>query len=304
MVQLSAIARVIVSVVVIGAALAACHPSPAASGSAPADDSLPAGWTDPFEPFRIAGNLYYVGAKNVASYLFVTPAGDILLDSGTPKMTPMIRGNIEKLGFKAADIKILLDSHAHFDHVGGHAALRQASGAQVMVMRGDAEAVAAGVDRSPLAGAGWAAVAVDRVLDDGATVTLGDTTLTAIAAPGHTPGCTVWTTQIAEGDQHYAAVFYGCSRPNDGVALLHNPRFPTLIDDTFATLRRMRTLTPDIVLTMHPEEVFAGKLDALRAGTRPHPLADRAAWPKLLDEVEADFTGMVERARAADASTK
>lgn len=296
MIQLSVIARYLL----VGAALAACHASPSPAG----DDALPAGWTDPFEPFRIAGNLYYVGARNVASYLFVTPQGDILLDSGTPRMTPMIRGNIAKLGFKVADIKILLDSHAHFDHVGGHAAVKQASGAQVMVMRGDAEAVAAGVDRSPLAGAGWAPVAVDRVLDDGATVTLGDTTLTAVAAPGHTPGCTVWTTQIAEGDRRYAVVFYGCARPNDGVALLHNPRFPTLIDDTFATLRRMRTLAPDIVLTMHPEDVFAGKLDALRAGTRPHPLDDRAAWPKLLDEVEADFTGMVERARAADASTK
>jgi len=285
----------------LSAALAACHPSPAPASR---DDSLPTGWTDPFEPFRIAGQLYYVGAKNVASYLFVTPQGDILLDTGTPAMTPMIRGNIEKLGFALGDIKILVCSHAHFDHVGGLAALKRATGAQVMVMRGDADAVAAGVDRSPLGAAGWEPVAVDRVLDDGATVAIGDTTLTVIAAPGHTPGCTVWTTRIHEPDKDYAVVFHGCARPNDGVALLHNARFPHLVDETRATFQRMRTLKPDIVLTMHPEDVFAGKLDRLRAAARPHPLDDPAAWPKLLDETEAEFNAMVQREQADAAASK
>jgi len=307
-IRLLAVVPLISLITLIVVSLGACHRRPAPTGppptAAPPHDSLPAGWTAPSEPFRIAGNLYYVGSKNVASYLFTTPEGHILLDSGTAEMTPMVRRDIEKLGFAPAEIKVLLDSHAHFDHVGGHAALKRASGARVMVMRADAEAVASGVDRSPLGGDGWQPVAVDRVLDDGDTVTLGGTTLQAIAAPGHTPGCTVWTTRIHEPDKDYTVVFYGCARPNNGVPLLHNPRFPHLVDDTLATFRRMRTLSPDIVLTMHPEHLLAGTIDRIRAGARPHPLDDPGAWPKLLDETEAEFTALVERERAAAGTAK
>jgi metallo-beta-lactamase class B len=259
-------------------------------------------WSAPVQPFRVVGNIYYVGAKNIASYLLTSADGHVLIDSGTREMAAVVRRNIEQLGFQLRDVKILLNSHAHYDHVQSHAAIKRMTGARVLVMHEDAEAVRTGVDLSPLGDEGWEPVTVDGELRDDETVTLGDTTLRAILAPGHTPGCTVWTTTAREADTSYAVVLYGCARPNNDVQLIGNPRFPRLVEQTQDTFRRMRTLTPDIVLTMHPEEQFAGKLAPLRAGTRPHPLADPAAWPALLDQHEADFAARLAAARRQPAS--
>jgi metallo-beta-lactamase class B len=266
--------------------LVACRETRPAPSS---NDVIHGEWSAPVEPFRVVGNIYYVGAKNIASYLITSDAGHILLDTGTKEMVPVVTNNITKLGFAVKDVKVILANHAHYDHVGGHAALKRATGARVLVMAEDARAVAAGVDMSPLGDEGWEPVIVDAKLRDGETVTVGDSSLVAILAPGHTPGCTVWTTTTREQDRAYSVVFYGCSRPNNSVQLAGNKRFPDLIDQTRATFRRMRTLTPDIYLTMHPEEQFAGKLERMRANVRPHPLDDPPAWPKLLDEVERDF---------------
>jgi metallo-beta-lactamase class B len=135
------------------------------------------------------------------------------------------------------------------------------------------------------------------VLEDGETVSLGGTTLEAIWAPGHTPGCTVWSMRAPEADKTYAVVFYGCVRPNDSVQLIGNPKFPHLVEETTRTFQRMRGLAPDIYLTMHPEELFAGKLDRIRSGARPHPLDNPSAWTKLLDEVESDFAERLRNAQ-------
>ena len=238
-------------------------------------------WSAPVEPFQIADNIYYVGAQNIASYLITTSAGHVLIDTGTREMVPGVRASIAKLGFDLRDVKILLCTHAHFDHVGGHEAIQQASGAHVMVLRGDAGAAADGVDRSPLAGEGWAPVRVDRVLDDGDRVELGGTTLEAVAAPGHTPGCTVWLTHATPSGRSVA--IYGCARPNDGVQLIGNPRFPHLVDDTRATFARLRTLAPELALITHPDDP--------RELLHPHP------WSALLDEDEAEFDAALARAR-------
>jgi glyoxylase-like metal-dependent hydrolase (beta-lactamase superfamily II) len=246
-------------------------------------------WSAPVAPFRVIGNVYYVGARNIASYLIATPAGHILLDSGTREMTPQVRASIEKLGFQLGDVKILLSGHAHYDHVQGHAALRAASGAQVMALGDDATALATGVDRSPLGDEGWEPVPVARVLRDGDTVTLGGTTLRATWAPGHTPGCTVWSVRTVEAGQPHTVAFFACAGPNRDVQLVGNPRFPHLVDDTLRGLERLRALTPDVVLLMHPEEQFASK----------QPLVDAGAWKRILDEVEADVKARAARERAA-----
>jgi metallo-beta-lactamase class B len=267
-----------------------------ACGSRPVPNAeLHGPWSAPAEPFRIVGNIYYVGARNIAAYLITTPEGHILIDTGTREMEAVIRDNIARLGFSLADVEIVLCSHAHFDHVQGHAAVVRASKARVFVMREDAEAVRMGVDRSPLGDEGWEPVAVDRELADDDDVILGGTTLHAIRAPGHTPGCTVWTTTAHEPDRDYQVVFYGCMRPNTGVKLIGNSRFPNLVEETRQTFRRMRELTPDIYLTMHPEDLFAGKYDQLVRGVRPHPLASPTAWKTLLDEAEAEFEELVQR---------
>ena len=258
-------------------------------------------YSQPEEPFRLIGNIYYVGAKNIASYLITTPQGHILVDTGTTEMTPVITANVQKLGFTLRDIKIMLSSHAHFDHIGGHAAMKKATGARVMAMRLDAEALEAGMDKSPLGDEGWPPVKVDRVLTDGETVTLGGTTLHAVWAPGHTPGCTVWTTSVADAGKNYAVAIFGCGGPNAGVKLVGNQRFPRLVDETLATFRKLKMLEPDIYVTGHPQMLFAGKINRMKAGERPHPLLDPGAqaWTKMLDDAETNFMKRVQAERAA-----
>ena len=154
------------------------------------------GQTDPLrgdgsravEPFRIIGNIYYVGGEGISSHLIVTPAGLILLDTGTLQMLPGLRASIQKLGRKLTDVKIILSSHAHWDHVEGHAAMQDLTGANVMAVGEDAAAIAAGVDNSALGAEGWKPTKVDRVLKDGDTVALGGVTMTAHLTPGHTKG--------------------------------------------------------------------------------------------------------------------
>src|SRR5881396_1454880 len=226
------------------------------------------------EPFRIVGNIHYVGARNIASYLITTPEGHIMIDTGTKEMHTVIRANVEKLGFKLQDVKILLSGHAHFDHVQGHAAMKKATGARVMALGEDAAALASGKDLSPLGDEGWEPVAMDRVLKDGDTVTLGGTTLRAVWAPGHTPGCTVWTTMVQEGGKPYSVAFYACGGPNGGVKLVGTSIFPNLVEDTRRSFRRLKALKPDIYLTMHPQNLFAGKVERIKAGQVPHPLYD------------------------------
>ena len=255
-------------------------------------------YSQPEDAFRLVGNIYYVGAKNIASYLITTPQGHISVDTGTSEMTPVITANVQKLGFKLQDIKIMLSSHAHFDHVGGHAAMQRATKARVMAIRQDADALQAGKDLSPLGDEGWGPVKVGRVLKDGDTVTLGGTTLKAVWAPGHTPGCTVWTTNVPDAGRTYSVALFGCGGPNAGVKVVDNPRFPTLADDALGTIRKLKTLKPDIYVTGHPQALFMGKIARLKAGERPHSLDDPAAWTKMLDEAEANFIKRVQAERA------
>ncbi len=261
-------------------------------------------YSQPEDAFRLVGNIYYVGAKNIASYLITTPQGHILVDTGTTEMTPVIKANVEKLGFKLTDIKIMLSSHAHFDHIGGHAAMTKLTGAKVMAIKQDADALEAGKDLSPLGDEGWMPVKIDRVLKDGDTVKLGGTTMRAVWAPGHTPGCTVWTTEVTEAGKNYNVAIFGCGGPNGGVKLVGNPKFPTLVDDTMATFRKLKMLKPDIYVSGHPQMLFAGKIERMKNNERPHPLLDPGAqaWTKMLDDAETNFRKRVDQERAQSSS--
>lgn len=261
-------------------------------------------YSEAVEPFRIVGNIHYVGAKNIASYLLTTPQGHIMIDTGTREMGPVIRTNVEKLGFKLKDVKILLSGHAHFDHVQGHAAMKQATGARVMALGDDAAALASGTDRSPLNDEGWEPVKVDRVLKDGDTVTLGGTTLRAVWAPGHTPGCTVWTTRVEDAGKPYSVAFYACGGPNAGVRLVGNSRFPHLVEETLGSFGRLKQLKPDIYLTMHPQSLFAGKVERIRARELPHPLYDPAGWTKMIADAEANFLKRVKEDQTTTAAAR
>lgn len=257
----------------------------------------------PAEPFTIVGNLHYVGAANIASYLFTTPEGHLLIDTGTTQMEKVVRENIEKLGFKLTDIKIILSSHAHFDHIAGHAAMQKATGARVMAIGDDARALELGRDLSPVETIGWEPVKVERVLKDGDVVALGGTTLRAVWTPGHTPGCTTWVTTIQDGGRSYSVVILGSIGPNPGPPMVGNPKHPTLAEDTLGTIRKLRALNPDIQLGGHPQAAFTGKIDAMKRGTRPHPLLQEpGAWSKMLDTQQANFTKRIEADRAKAAA--
>ena len=255
-------------------------------------------YSQPVQPFRIAGNIYYVGALNIASYLIVTPQGHILIDTGMTGMHDGIVSSVEQLGYKVTDIRILLASHAHFDHIEGHALMQRRTGAQVMAMTGDAEALESGHDTSALGAIGWEPVEVSRRLHDGDTVTLGGTTLRAIHAPGHTQGATIWMTTVEDDGSRYNVAFLTTTTPNAEVPL-DNPRHKNVVADTRNTFRKLKAeREPDIVLVGHPQAMFAPLIDRLRTGERPHPLRNGPeAWTRQLALAEAAFERRVAQRR-------
>lgn len=256
-------------------------------------------YSQPVAPFRIVGDIYYVGALNIASYLIATPQGHILIDSGMTEMHDAITSGVERLGYAVSDIRILLASHAHFDHIEGHALMQRRTGAQVMAMTGDAEALESGHDTSALGAVGWEPTPVSRRLKDGDTITLGGTTLRAIHAPGHTPGATIWRTTVEDDGRRYDVAFFTTTTPNPGVPLFDNPRHANVIDDTRKTFQKLKAeREPDIVLVGHPQAMFARTMERMRSGERPHPLLNGAdAWTRQLAAAEADFERRVAQER-------
>jgi metallo-beta-lactamase class B len=256
-------------------------------------------YSAPVEPFRIVGNIHYVGGANIASYLITTAQGHILIDTGMKEMHDVIKNSVTKLGFKTADIKIMLSSHAHFDHIEGHALMKKLTGAQVMAMVGDAQALEAGKDNSALGAIGWEPVKVDRVLKHGDTVSLGGTTLRALHTPGHTQGATTWITTVQDKGRTYTVGFLGGTTPNGGVPLFDNPRHKNVIEDTQRTFKTLRAeKVPDIYLVGHPQAMFAGKVERIKAGETPHPLLNGDAWTKQIVDGEAGFEKRVAEERA------
>jgi metallo-beta-lactamase class B len=214
-----------------------------------------ADWTEPFPPFKIAGNLYYVGSKGLANYLITSPQGHILINSDLEANVPMIKDSIEKLGFKFTDVKVLLISHAHWDHDAGSAMIKRMTGAQYMVMDADVPVVESGgkddfnygKDASTL----YPATKVDRVLHDGDKVALGGTTLVAHLTPGHTKGCTTWTMTVEEGGRRYNVVIVGSPNVNAGYKLVGNSAYPQIAEDYDRGFRALRSLPCDIFLGAH-----------------------------------------------------
>ena len=191
-----------------------------AASALPVAAQVDSTWTQPFPPFHIAGNLYYVGTRALASYLVTTPNGLILINSDLEQNVPQIKASIEQLGFTFSDVKILLISHAHFDHDAGSARIKALTGAKYMVMDADVPVVESGgkldFQYGTSASSLYPPTTVDRVLHDGDQVTLGDATLVAHLTPGHTKGCTTWTMKVTEGAKTYDVVIVGSPNVNPG----------------------------------------------------------------------------------------
>jgi metallo-beta-lactamase class B len=248
------------------------------------------------EPFRVVGNIYYVGGQ-FGSYLIATPEGHILHDTGSGEMHALVVSNIKKLGFNLRDVRIMISSHAHWDHVEGHAAMKQVTGAQVVALGGDAEALESGEDNSALGARGWEPVTVDRVIKDGDTVTLGGVTLRALWTGGHTQGATMWMTTVQEGGSTYSVAFRGGEIPNAGVQLFDNPRHPTVVDDTKRTLERLAALEPpDLFLHNHPQNPPPELDPALPVDPRCVTCLDAEGWSSYVASVKASFEAMLREA--------
>ena len=263
----------------------------------------PPEWTEPFPAFRIAANLYYVGSKGLASYLITTPQGHILINSDLEANVPMIRTSIEQLGFKFSDVKVLLISHAHWDHDAGSAMVKRLTGARYMVMEGDVPVVESGGKADFQYGNDpamlYPAVSVDRVLRDGDRVTLGDVVLEAHLTPGHTKGCTTWTLTVRDGDRTYSAVIIGSPNVNPGYRLVDNPKYPSIAQDYERTFRVLKSLPCDVFLGAHGSYFgLEAKYASMKAGAA-NPFVDRKGCAAFVSQKEAEFRAELEKQRAA-----
>lgn len=260
-------------------------------------------WTEPFPPFRIAGNLYYVGSKGLANYLITTPQGHILINSDLEANVPLIRASVEKLGFKFTDIKILLISHAHWDHDAGSAMIKQLTGAKYFVMDADVAVVESG-GKSDFQYGSTAAnlyppAKVDHVLHDGDEVGLGDALLVAHLTPGHTKGCTTWTMKVKEGGQTHNVVIVGSPNVNPGYRLVGNTLYSRIAEDYERTFRVLNALPCDYFLGAHGNYFdMETKYARFKQGVTT-AFIDPDGYKKYVTEREQAFRKELARQRAA-----
>jgi metallo-beta-lactamase class B len=264
-------------------------------------------WTTPIAPFRIAGNLYYVGGKDLASYLIVTPQGDILINSGLESSVPLIRNSLEQLGFKFNDIKVLLISHAHFDHDAGSADILRETGAKYMVMDGDVSVVeSGGATDFAYSKDTYSPAKVDRVLHDGDAVTLGGTVLIAHKTAGHTRGCTTWTLQVQAG-RPLDVVIVGSWNVNPGWRLVDRPdqpaSYPGIAADYRRTFATLKALHCDIFLGAHGAYFgMLAKLDRIKAGAKDNVWVDPQGYRAAVAEREQAFATELKRQESQSAN--
>lgn len=257
-------------------------------------------WNRPTDPFRMIGNVHYVGTEQLGAYLLTDKRGHILIDGAMPESADQIAANVRRLGFRVEDIKIMLVNHAHMDHAGGLARLKQITGAKLLANAGDRPELESG--RIAYRDQAWAfpAVKVDGLLRDGQRVRLGDTVLTTHLTPGHTKGCTSWTTRVREGPRPLDVLF-ACSLTVAEQPLVGDARYPQAAADftrTFAKLGRMKA---DVFLNYHAEGFdLAGKRRRLQGGDRS-AFVDRAELPRQVARAQASFEAELAKERARTA---
>lgn len=254
-------------------------------------------WNVPHKPFHIIGNIYYVGMEGVSAFLITTPKGDILTDGGLPESAPFIEANIRALGFKLSDVKILLNSHAHFDHSGGLAQLKKDTGAQFYASAGDAPFLESGhITFGPSEKIDTTPIHVDHVVRDGESISLGGTTLTAHVTPGHTKGCTTWTTSVQDGGATRSVMFF-CSISVAGNPIGGSPAYPGIVSDYRASFAKLEKMKTDIFFAPHGVQFgLDDKLPKLKPGA-PNPFVDPTELHRFLAKARADFDAELAKAK-------
>ncbi len=252
-------------------------------------------WNQPQKPFQIIGNIYYVGTSQLACYIIKSDAGLILLDTALEQSAPLLRANIEALGFKLNDIKIMLSSHAHFDHIAGHAAMKAATGAKVYATKADAETLESGGQKGfhPIKPF-YPPVKVDKLFSDGEVVKLGNVAMTAHQTPGHTEGNTAWTMKVTENGKPYNVVFTSSMSINPGVRMVNNPTWAGVGEAYAKSFAKLKTLPCDVFLGPHAP-FFAMEEKVKRLGTQPNPFIDSQGFQDFIAGNEKSYQAQVRR---------
>ena len=258
-----------------------------------------AAWNKPTEPFKVIGNIYYVGTNGLASYLVTSPQGHVLIDTTMPETASQIEASIQKLGFKLSDVKYILNTHAHFDHTGGLAQIKKDTGAQLISGEKDRPLIEGGYypgqDDDILK---FPPVKVDRVVYDGDKVTIGDVTITANNTPGHSPGCTSWSMMVRDGDANRSVMIF-CSATVALNRLVTNPTYPGIIDDYKKTFAWSKNVHPDVLLAPHPEMYDMPGKRAKIADGPPNPFVKPGEFNAFVDQLEKDFAVALAKQTAA-----
>jgi metallo-beta-lactamase class B len=267
-------------------------------GSAGADNS---NWTRPLKPYRVVGNIYYVGSEGLSAWLITSSEGHVLLDSGpSAEGARLIERNIASLGFKLMDVKILINTHAHFDHAGGMAQLKADTGAKVWASRLDEPALEQGhhIGDNENGPTPFAAVKVDRSFGDEAKLTLGETKLIAHLTPGHTPGCTSWTMAATEKGRPLSVTF-PCSLSVAGNVLVGNKTHKSIVADYRSTFAKLRAIPTDVMLPAHEEQgdLLAKRQKYLRGDL--NAFIDPTELNRFVDVSEAAFNKELARQQGA-----
>jgi metallo-beta-lactamase class B len=266
-----------------------------------AQRDIPAAWTTRTEPFHVIDTIYYVGTLDLASYLVTTAEGHILIDTGLPENAGAVIDNIRALGFSLRDVRMILTTQAHFDHVGAHAHLQKATGARVLVTAADADLIRHGGRGDYHFGSAYyfPPARVDGIVSDGQVVRLGGKALTAHLTPGHTKGTTTWTMEAHDKLKRLRYVtFMGSTAVNQGVLLVDNPKYPEVATDYQRSFMILKALPCDVFLAAHAS-TFGGpqKAAAAAAGKGEDAFVDPAGCRDAIARSQAAFSEELTRQR-------
>jgi metallo-beta-lactamase class B len=264
-----------------------------------ASAQMPASWTKPTTGFKVIGNIYYVGTEGLSAWLITSSKGHILIDGGMPQNATLVEANIKALGFKLSDVDLILNSHAHFDHAGALAQLKKDTGAVVIASAGDKWALENGKypGSEDVSYLHFPGVKVDKTVVDGETLSVGSNTLKANITPGHSKGCTSWTTSVKDGSRTYKVIFW-CSTSVAANRLAPNPQYPGIVADYQKTFTKLAGMQADVFLAPHPDQMnLAAKRAAMGPG-KPNPFVDPSELSTVTARSKADFEAQLAKQQA------
>ena len=255
----------------------------------------PDGWAKPFPGHRVIGNLYAVGTYDLASFLITSQDGHILINTGLEDSTSLIRENIESLGFRLEDVRILLTTQAHWDHTAALADIKAVADAEMWATAGDAPVLEDGGFSDPHFGGreSFAPVKVDRILTDAEVIELGETRLTVLETPGHTVGSSSYTMTVREAGRDYAVVIANMGSINAGKRLVVEPTYPGVAEDFAETFRRQKLLPVDVWVASHGSQY--GLHEKYKAGQPydPDTFVDPAGFLAEVERLERVYLEQV-----------